>query len=75
MSPNSPFEEPSEVGMAHHGDADDLATRETAQRTKIIRLAILGLVAGTSLGYMAVSLRNGDLSWLKNLGSGAASEP
>ena len=75
MSLNSPFDDPSGIGIAHRGGEDDVAVREANQRKRTIRLAIIGLVAGTSLGYVAVSMHNGDLSWLKNLGFSAASGP
>ena len=75
MSVNSPFDDPSGSGIARRGGEDDVAVREADQRKRTIRLAIIGLVAGTSLGYVAVSMHNGDLAWLKNLGSGAASVP
>ena len=75
MSLNSRFEEPGGAGMAHREGESDTAAREADQRKRTIRLAIIGLVAGTSLGYVAVSMHNGDLSWLKNLGFSAASAP
>jgi hypothetical protein len=75
MSLHTPYEEPGESDMAHRASGDDPATREAAQRSRTIRLAIIGLVAGTSLGYVAVSLRNGDMSWLKNLGISSAKAP
>ena len=75
VSANNPFDEPGRAGMAHREGGSDSATREAEQRRKTIRLVLIGLIAGTSLGYVAVSMRNGDLSWLKNLGSGSASAP
>lgn len=75
MSLNSPFNEPGRVGIAHREGESDIATREAEQRKRTIRLAIIGLVAGTSLGYVAVSMHNGDLSWLNNLGFSAKSAP
>ena len=75
MSSNSPFEAPAEIGDAHRESGAQPGSREADQRKKTIRLVIIGLVTGTSLGYLAVSMRNGDLSWIKNLGSGGTSVP
>ena len=75
MSINSPFEAPTEIGDGPRESGTEAGSREADQRKKTIRLVIIGLVAGTSLGYLAVSMRNGDLSWIKNLGSGGTSTP
>ena len=63
MSFRNPFEAvPIEVGELYREG------RVAEQRARLLKLGLFGLLGGIGLGYAAISLRNGDFSWLRDAG-------
>lgn len=49
------------------------AERDKAKQRAALKLALFGILAGAGIGLTAVSLRNGDLSWLRDVAPVSAS--
>ena len=75
MSFKKPFEAvPIELGEQYRERRDAAqAERDKAKQRAALKLALFGILAGAGIGLAAVSLLNGDLSWLREIAPVSAS--
>lgn len=51
----------------------ELGEQDRSKQRAVLKLALFGILAGAGIGLAAVSLRNGDLSWLREIAPVSAS--